>query len=245
MLRIVQLNTERSNHLARIRPFLEDTQPDVVCLQEFPEPHIAEFEKLLGAESVFIPMTQYTDGVVQGLCLFSRYPVKNKYVERYGGSTDEVPEFDDTSFESIHATVRFSLMACDIETEGEAYHIGTTHFPVTDRGEATDYQRTDMQALLALLRDQGELVFSGDFNAPRGGEIFSTLADRYTDNVPPKYKTSIDLDLHRAGKEHAERLSTKMVDGIFSTSGYRVSDVEMTCGVSDHCALVAKVEKSY
>ena len=81
----------------------------------------------------------------------------------------------------------------------------------------------------------------GDFNAPRGGEIFSALATRWHDNIPGTYHTSLDLSLHKAGKVDGERLATLMVDGLFTTPGYRTSRVELVPGVSDHCAIVAEV----
>ena len=81
-------------------------------------------------------------------------------------------------------------------------------------------------------------MLCGDFNAPRGGEIFGLLAQKYKDNVPQKYTTSIDGILHRAGP------LPFMVDGLFSTPGYTVSHVEMVCGISDHCALIANVASS-
>ena len=69
------------------------------------------------------------------------------------------------------------------------------------------------------------------------------LAAKYKDNVPVQYKTSIDVALHRLGKERPEEFADKMVDGIFSTPLYEVKNVEMKGGVSDHCALVATVTK--
>src|SRR3569623_473248 len=111
------------------------------------------------------------------------------------------------------------LAMADIERDGEMFRIATTHFPVTAHGEATDFQREDMKNLLSLLEKEGEFVLTGDFNAPRGGEIFAELASRYKDNIPPTITTSIDGMLHRAGQ------LPHMVDGIFSTPGYLVSNV--------------------
>jgi len=91
--------------------------------------------------------------------------------------------------------------------------------------------------LCAVLETLGDFVLAGDFNAPRGKEIFSLLAERYTDNIPQKYTSSIDGTLHKAGP------LPYMIDGIFSTPLYEVVDVEMVCGVSDHCAFKAFVTK--
>jgi hypothetical protein len=50
--------------------------------------------------------------------------------------------------------------------------------------------------------------------------------------------TSIDPKLHRAG---ALQL---MVDGLFTTPGYEASDVMLHTGVSDHCAITARIAPS-
>lgn len=80
------------------------------------------------------------------------------------------------------------------------------------------------------------LVLCGDFNAPRGGPIFSQFAERWRDCIPQHIATSIDPDLHRAG---ALQL---MVDGLFTTADFAVSNVRMHCGVSDHKAITADIE---
>ena len=125
----------------------------------------------------------------------------------------------------------------DVEKDGEIFRIGTTHFTWSGRGIISERQNGDFAGLSRILDKAEEIVFSGDFNAPRGGEIFSRLASRYKDNVPPEYTTSIDPNMHRNGKIEL------MVDGLFSTPKYEVSDVKMVCGLSDHCALTAKISK--
>lgn len=81
-------------------------------------------------------------------------------------------------------------------------------------------------------------MLAGDFNAPRGGESFSAIAARYRDNIPPNYQTSIYAPLHRSGQD-----LELMVDGLFTTPGYRAENVELTSGMSDHYAIVADIEK--
>jgi endonuclease/exonuclease/phosphatase family metal-dependent hydrolase len=88
--------------------------------------------------------------------------------------------------------------------------------------------------LLEML-GQRSIILCGDFNAPRGREIFSRLAKRWHDNVPLHYVTSIDPKLHRAGPLQL------MVDGVFSTTDYRVRNVVLHQGVSDHCAITADI----
>ena len=68
-------------------------------------------------------------------------------------------------------------------------------------------------------------------------EIFGRLAAQWTDHIPPTYATSLDPALHRAGPLQL------MVDGIFATADYGVSEVVLHQGVSDHCAITARVAK--
>ena len=68
-------------------------------------------------------------------------------------------------------------------------------------------------------------------------EAFDRIARKYKDNIPKKYKTSLDQNLHRVkGLQY-------MVDGLFTTPGYKASNVKLVDGVSDHVAIVADIEK--
>ena len=90
--------------------------------------------------------------------------------------------------------------------------------------------------MLRLFEQKKEIVFCGDFNAPRGGEVFSTLATVFTDNIPSSVTTTMDNALHRVG----DKLRPLVVDGLF-TRGYKASNVRVVCGVSDHCAVVGEI----
>ena len=237
-LKLVSLNIEKDRHLDRITPFLSEQMPDVFCAQEVYESSIPVIAKALsGAAYVYVPMTgrpKENPPHMQGVAIFSRLPIKAQSVRYYVGRPDTVPDSDDNDPLTYNASNRMVVL-CDIEKEGQLFRVGTTHFTWTPDGEPTDGQRSDMRALIALFDDAEELILAGDFNVSRGGELFGALAQRYKDNVPPHYTTSIDGNLHRKGQLN------RMVDGIFSTPRYTVSDVEMISGVSDHCALVAKI----
>jgi endonuclease/exonuclease/phosphatase family metal-dependent hydrolase len=243
-LKLIQLNIEFGKHIDQTLPFFTEQQADVVCLQELPQHLVHKFEEVLGATSVYTPMALY-QGEVRGVGIFSKYPITKHTAEQYGGNREKesLSVFDQSSYEARHNTSRFILLTSEIEKDAAVFHIATTHFPVTERGSVTDFQRQDMQALLRLLKEKEEFVLTGDFNAPRGGEIFAALAAVYKDNMPQQYKTSIDINLHRHGKTSAHELADKMVDGIFSTPAYQVSDVQIISGVSDHCAFVATIAK--
>ena len=76
----------------------------------------------------------------------------------------------------------------------------------------------------------------GDFNAPRGRPTWDAIAAKYKDNIPEHYKSSIDA-MHRAGA------LPYLVDGIFTTPGYRADNVELHEGISDHKAITATITK--
>lgn len=237
-LQLVSLNIEKDRHLDRVVPFLLEQEPDVFCVQEIYESSIPVIAAALpDSTHVYVPMTgrpKEHPPQMQGVAIFSRLPFKMKDVQYYAGAPEHVPDSDDNDPSTFNASNR-PLIMFDAEKDGEVFRICTTHFTWTPDGEPTVLQRRDMQALCTILEGAGELILAGDFNVPRGGELWTVLASRYRDNVPPHYTTSIDGNLHRRGQLNL------MVDGIFSTPRYAVPDVEMVSGVSDHCALLATV----
>ena len=238
-LKLISLNIEGHKHAEVVLPFLKKESPDVFCLQELYEADAARFASELSMEFYYVPMGLHNaQNEVHGVGIYSKTQIVRSVQHRYGGAPFATSLFDTTDYETRHASQCFSLALIETEKDGRKYSVGTTHFPVTRHGEATDFQREDMRALLQILEGQDEFVLCGDFNAPRGGEIFSMLVERYKDNVPAEYTSSIDGNLHRAGQ------LPYMVDGMFSTPGYSLSNVRMVSGVSDHCALVAEVTKN-
>ncbi len=235
-LRLAQLNIEGSKHLDVVIPFLKTQEVEVWCVQELFQRDVERFEKEFGMTCVFAPMSAQ-DGDVRGVAVMSTHPIHPHSDERYGGALDgPMPvSYERGTIESKYNTQRFTLLMCDIEKDGQVLRVGTTHFPVTKHAEVTDFQRTDMRALIALLQDKGEFVLCGDLNTPRGGEIFSMLSERYIDNIPPEYTSTLDPVLHRAGPLEY------VVDGYFSTLGLSVKNVTRYSGVSDHCALIGDV----
>jgi endonuclease/exonuclease/phosphatase family metal-dependent hydrolase len=239
-LKLISLNIERSKHLDLVENFLHTQMPDVACLQEVMEYDLERLSNALSTtqyayEPVAMRPQENPPGAI-GLAIFSKLPMQNirkdYYVGEPGVLRDNI-QADPATYNNMNRLV----FSCEIEHGDNLFRIATTHFRWTPDGAADDGQRKDIAALFRVLEPLGEFVLAGDFNAPRGGEIFALLADRYKDNVPAKYKTSIDGSLHRSGP------LPHMVDGIFSTPGHTVADVEMICGVSDHCALRANIEQ--
>lgn len=235
-LSFLQLNIERAKHYDRFVPFVKNFSADVFCAQELLEKDLPFLEKELGMKCIFSPMTTFLgegDPLVMGVGIFSRYPMVKKREEYYFGTKDHGEFVSNGDLDGMSRVFLYS----DIEKDGKIFRIGTTHFTWSKDGEITNRQRRDLARLLPILKEAGEIVFSGDFNTPRGREIFSEITSHYNDNVPPEYTDSIDNELHR------NKDVKLMVDGLFSTPKYEVSDVKMVCGLSDHCALTANVSK--
>jgi len=234
---VISLNIEHAKHLDLIEPFLERENPEVFCVQELLEQNIPFFEKIAGKLVCFAPMAAHSGKVdpaavgVMGVGIFSRLPAISRGIEYYFGNQNDIINFESNGLGIMNR----ALIYCDVEKGGKTFRIGTTHFTWTPDGYPSDSQRRDLRAFLGILEKAGEIVFTGDFNAARGREIFDEIARRYKDNVPDKYTNSIDNTFHRS-----ENLEL-MIDGFFSTPAYKVSDVEMVCGLSDHCAIKARI----
>ncbi len=248
MIKLISLNIERAKHFDLVFPFLEKEAPDIVCLQELARKDIDLFEKELSTTCLFAGMANHTspdDGVVPGvvgLGMFSKLPVMHQGKQYYWGKGEcEATEYDFSSAEAKHATESYAVAYQAVEKNGEKFQVATTHFPWTPDGSASDDQRQDLKTMLEILEQLGDVVLCGDFNAPRDGEIFAVLAEKYKDDIPMQYKTSLDITIHRDGKTKANQLADKMVDGLFTTRGYAASDVRLEFGVSDHAAIVSTI----
>ncbi|MDO8594202.1 MAG: endonuclease/exonuclease/phosphatase family protein [bacterium] len=238
-IKLISLNIEMNKHLDTVIVFLQKEKPDVVCLQEVSEYDFPRLQEVLGMEGRYEPMLRVAGprpdralaGGTVGLGLFSRFP-STFVIEYYSGDVSAIPREQDDN-----QGARGTLLQAEFFAWEKEYVVGTTHFTWTPNGEASPEQRTDMDNLLSILSKHEQIVFCGDFNAPRGREMWGKIASQYKDNIPPEYISSVDPLLHRAkGLE-------VMVDGLFSTPEYRVSDVRLVEGVSDHKAVVGTIEK--
>jgi len=240
VLTLASINIERSKHILRVSSFLRAHSPDVLCLQELVPDDLGMFRDVFGYEHQFyFPMCRYPEHEQlrpTGLGIVSRRPFTSTEDIVYAGHGSGLDVVDRTSEETKFRTSRYAVALAEIALGGVAFTIATTHFPWTDGARTSDFQRTSCDALLRLLGGR-LLILCGDFNAPRGKEIFHRLAQQWTDHIPPAYATSLDPVLHRAGPLQL------MVDGLFSTDDYCVSGVTLHQGISDHCAVTACVRK--
>lgn len=236
MAHLISINIERSKHLDRVIAFITARAPDVVCLQELSAddiPALCAATRL--AHAHYVPMAVHPlDGKTFGVGILARRPFASTGLLPYAGVGDGTLAFDRTTPESRLDSCRYAAALADIEIGGLRLSLATTHFPWTPDGGSRPFQVTAAARLVAGLGDR-PLVLTGDFNAPRGGEIFATLARRWTDCIPPQVTTSLDPLLHRAGPLEL------MVDGLFLSPHYRARDVTLSQGVSDHQAISATI----
>jgi endonuclease/exonuclease/phosphatase family metal-dependent hydrolase len=236
-IKFISVNIERDRHSDRIKKLLTESNADFICLQEVMQYEVSELAETQNYFSFFSPTTRHQPGddKWEGIAVLSRYPLLVANVHQYAGP--EMPGlYDKSTTETLQKTRRYLLQVCEVESDQKRYRFANTHFTWSRDGQADDYQRQDVKKMLEFLQGYKSFVLSGDFNAPRGREIFSTIAEQYKDNIPAHYQTSLDEHLHRCG------YLPYMVDGLFSTPEYKVSNVELVFGVSDHAAVKAEID---
>ena len=237
---LVSLNIEGDKHLDAVIGFLQKNKPEVVCLQEVFEKDFPAIKKQLDMAGYFASMTiGKTVDPQNNLTACGVAILTNLYAEKtlplyYFGKIDSIP----FAVKGNPDTVNKVLLSIVLTKNNNRFTFGTTHFTLSDEGKADENQRRDLKEMLKLLSDFEDIILCGDFNAPRGGEIFSKISSKYKDNIPLEYETSIDSKLHRA------KGLKLMIDGLFSTPHYQIKNVRLIEGVSDHCAITAEVSLS-
>jgi endonuclease/exonuclease/phosphatase family metal-dependent hydrolase len=244
-MKLISLNIERSGHLReRVLPFLRAEAPDVLCLQELCACDIAAFEDMFGQPVLYAPMTQHpypnlgdTDKEIQGVGLIAKQPLETPTVLFTNGRPYPVPvmEFVITE-QGQHTPLPATLNQAVVSATVGGLRLQTTHLVVTPGGKSTPFQREQAARIIAHTQTEhtqfGPTVLCGDFNAPRGGETWAMLANALRDNTDPRWETTLDPTLHRAGP------LPYVVDGIFSLGAVKVATPRLQFGVSDHAALV-------
>lgn len=235
-IKIVSLNIEFNKHYSRIYPFLFKQNPDVVLLQEVLQVDIKQFQNNLKMDYVFAPLAKVNfNGEIKmlGIATFSRFKIGSSKILYYRGKSEFIPITDKSEPEKLSR----ALLVSKIVNKSVPFTLINTHFTWSDGGIPTQVQKDDLEKLLNLLLRYKDFVLCGDFNAPRGGEIFDKIAFLYKDNIPKNINTTIDKTLHSAGDLRI------VVDGLFTTGRYAASKVKVVGGVSDHMAVVAEIEK--
>lgn len=241
-IRLLSVNIEGQKHLARVRDLIARERPEVVCLQEVFEDSLAGlgrkyryrvFGQVLWGDQ---DNNDFIEGGRKiGVAILSRTPLSKSFVKHYGEARSGYQQFVKGGGD------KRVMVGGEIELKGARYQLATTHFTWTPDASVDERQRLHLKELLHYLEGK-ELVLAGDFNTPRGSEVYRKLASRFQDNVPVKIETTLDPKLHYANREQEGRLRL-VVDYVWSTRQYQVSPVRVVEGVSDHCALIAQVDR--
>lgn len=249
MLKLISVNIEKDRHLEeRFLPFLQKENPDILCVQEIFEKDIEQIKTTGGFEHfVYAPMTLQPSVVLTdktqfhsiGVAIFIKKLQSVSTSRHYYVKDENIVPFErpvDTYAEPHNNANAVCFVSG--ESGDSAYTFATTHCCITPNGDTTACQLAQAEDLLQILAEKSEFVFCGDLNAPRGKEAFALFAEKYMDNIPLEYDSSIDPVLHRVP---TLRL---MVDGLFTTPQFAARDVALVEGVSDHKAIVATISKN-
>lgn len=249
-INLISVNTEGHRHMVqRVIPFLKERQPEVVLLQDCYERGFKMVADGLGLEPAFAPHERrklyfdHGDIEICGVATLSRYGFTDKDIFYYvrDGEPD-LPmhqEFMNRPGEEV-ARLRRAALLTGVAKGSNRFRFANVYFTWTPDGQASSYQRKDLQILLDYLGIFSEVILCGDFNAPRGREIFDRIATVYQDNIPVEVLSTLDPLLHNAARRKDLQL---VVDGLFTTPGYCASEVKVVSGVSDHCAIVANIHR--
>lgn len=237
-IKIVNLNIEGDKHLPEVIGLVERERPDVVCLQEIFAEDFKLFTETFEMRGIFSPMVfidrpgqpGFKKREIFGAAVMSKLAGNfgsGYYFKRRG---QDLPVYGGNPNAANRTLVWQKI-------DGGPT-VASTHFTWSKGGQATNRQKKEFNGLMKLLGDRIKPdVLCGDFNAPRGGEIWGELAKRMTDNIPPEAKTTLDPLLHYANGVEL------VVDGFFTApnSKIRVKSLRLIGGVSDHLAIAAEL----
>jgi len=242
-MKLISCNIEGNRHLnERLLPFLKTEQPDVVCLQEVFAVDLWALQQATNLKSyIFCPQALVNQVNVHlpprglwGLAILAQ-DIIHSQTDYYVGSERMVPEF---FAQQNPNSMNRVLLSAQVRCKQQLFQIMTTHFTWSGAGAVSKEQKKDYALLKNNLNKFQEVIFCGDLNTPRGGEIFDDLAKHYTDNIPQDVETTIDKNLHKSGKDL--RL---VVDALFTSVHYLAHDVKVVANTSDHMAVVGEIER--
>lgn len=247
-MKLISVNIEGQKHLDKIRELLSNENPDVVCLMEcFPDTidYLADDKY---PYRLYVPTYQVDQiegegeqGLVAsktrvwGEAIISKYPLIDSQIT-YLSMDEYGPENLPTHGTDNHIP---ALILANVDIAGKLYRVGTIHLTWTPKASMTNRQRLNVAELLDLVAGQ-ELVLSGDFNIPRGNDVYLQMARYFQDNIPDSIHSTLDPELHYRNKGQVKKLEL-VVDYVWSTPKYIVSDLKVISGVSDHGAIVCGV----
>ncbi len=234
-LKVVSINIEGDKHLDIVADFLAREQADIVCLMEVCQKDVLQIAGQRYPFVVFAPndVLGNIDGKEglepTGVAILSKEIALNVEKEYFGEKPrKDIVERGSGSHAPVMLTATFGRL-----------RLAALHFTWTKKGRVSIEQTNHLERLLQLLEGK-ELLMCGDFNIPRGNENYFKLARKYKDNIPKDIQSTLDPILHYANQAEAGKLKL-VVDYVFSTTKYKVSEVRVVSGVSDHCAIVCTI----
>lgn len=244
-MKIISINIERDLHTDTVVPFLKKEAPDVVCMQELFEDQIDLYQKELQMNYIYKPMNLWDSSKrckenkgfrKFGIAIFAKY-IKESKAEYIVGREDDLKIHVSSTRVEDRNNVNSLVMWAKILINDREYNIANTHFTWTYEGLATDFQIEDAKKLINILDSNlDEFILAGDTNAPRGRATFDMIANKFKDNIPQEYETSLDQNLHRV------KGLIYVVDCFFTKGDIKVKNVKLVDGVSDHMAVVGEVD---
>jgi endonuclease/exonuclease/phosphatase family metal-dependent hydrolase len=242
MLKVITLNIESDNHYDKIFSLFQKEKPDVVCLQEVYQVDMDFFSEKLKMTGYFSPMVnlttnnkkhRFSDKGLWGVAIFTNLKIIKSNSKTYFGDSKIIPEWTDKDPNCPNRVLAW----IKILINNQELVIANTHFTWSGSGAISDLQRQTFTKLLNLIDKIKPDILCGDFNTPRGSELFDTLTNIYTDNVPENTKTTVDNKIHKAKAE-----INLVVDGLFTKKTLKTQNPRVVSGVSDHQAVVVEIQ---
>ncbi len=245
---LVSLNIDGDTYFPEVREFLLNLRRDGTKVMLLQEVFATSFENLcaiLEMNGRFFPLIQKPTGSLGiyeewGLAILVASPVGFRKISAllYAGD-DHIPLVNPENLPSdSDASLRRGLLVANLDVVRTPFRVATTKFTWFPGG-VTEEQGEDFTRMSQLLSIYPDIILGADMNSPRGGELWQKLLERYTDNIPADVSTTLDPQRHRTNG----RLEV-VVDGLFTSAHYRTNDIRVIPGVSDHCAITARIYKT-
>lgn len=241
-MKFITLNVEFGKHTDLYVPYIKDNNftEGIVCLQECTRSEYEDLKKDLHLQGIYLPLFirryESVDDEV-GLAILTKHRVTETQIFYFHKNNESLFVYDNKS--PFDNRGHRALLSAKIYDGRESYNIITTHFTRSRvASEDTELQSDHMKIVLDALAKRESFILAGDMNLARGISMLrQTLVTSYRDHTPVDIKTTIDQDLHRVKNLEI------VVDGIFATDDIHVENVEVVCGLSDHCAIIADIAK--
>ena len=237
-MKILCLNTNRNSPLQNQRDLIERIIPDVICLQEMREDYFFEWLEIFESRGIFAPQWyEYMEEecVNVGSAIITTWKDSDFENHYYRGNSDSIPFFNGGNIEQ--AAIPRALQTATINVGGDTYQVANLHFTWAPNGIPSQTQINDAYKVSKILEKLKQFVLCGDFNTPVGSEAFRIMRSSAT------LAEVVDCDSTIDPNFHYEKNLKIVVDALLFTEPYMLNDIQLICGVSDHCALMANMEK--